>query len=157
MPESVRNFLALRWTAIPQKSADLSRIPPSKLADCLQTLFNVASPRNGSGRLFSEIRTMRGPGSPASLLFRLVIPATAAFVITILAMIAVLFGDDRAPFAQVINRYGNAALVIEFILIIALTLASMTADRIATLRQMRTGKSFRRSSSSDDPSNTTST
>ncbi|MFM8474193.1 MAG: hypothetical protein ACKOEO_00145 [Planctomycetaceae bacterium] len=78
-------------------------------------------------------------------------------MITILAMIAVLFGDDRAPFAQVINRYGNSALVIEFILIIALTLASMTADRIATLRQMRTGKSFRRSSSSDDPSNTTST
>jgi hypothetical protein len=100
---------------------------------------------------------MRGPGSPASLLFRLVIPATAAFVITILAMIAVLFGDDRAPFAQFINRYGNVALVVEFILIIALTLASMTADRIATLRQLRTGNSFRTSSSGDDPSNTTST
>lgn len=100
---------------------------------------------------------MRGPGSPASLLFRLVIPATAAFVITILAMIAVLFGDDRAPFAHVINRYGNVALVVEFILIIALTLASMTADRIATLRQLRTRNSFHTSSSGDDPSNTTST
>lgn len=153
----MRNFLATRLTAVPQKSADLCRILPSKLADCHQTLFNVVSPRNGSGWLNSEICPMRGPGSPASLLFRLVIPATAAFVITILAMIAVLFGDDRAPFAQVINRYGNVALVVEFILIIALTLASMTADRIATLRQLRTGNSFRTSSSGDDPSNTTST
>lgn len=100
---------------------------------------------------------MRGPGSPASLLFRLVIPATAAFVITILAMIAVLFGDDRAPFAQVINRYGNVTLVVEFVLIIGLTLASMTADRIATLRQLRSGNSFGASSNSDDQSHPTST
>lgn len=77
---------------------------------------------------------MRRPGSPASLLFRLIVPATAAFVITILALIATLFGDDRAPLAQFINRHGNWLLAAEFLLIIALALAAMTADRLATLK-----------------------
>lgn len=80
---------------------------------------------------------MRKKGSPASLLFRAIVPATAAFVITILALIATLFGDDRAPLAQFINRYGNSLLVAEFILIVALSLAAMTADRIATLKSLQ--------------------
>ncbi|MEY3176411.1 MAG: hypothetical protein RLZZ436_4325 [Planctomycetota bacterium] len=99
---------------------------------------------------------MRRPGSPASLLFRLIVPATAAFVITILAMIAVLFGDDRAPFARIINQYGNLALVLEFIAVVVLTLAAMTADRLATLRQLRDGRSSEAPATNDKPSNTTS-
>ncbi len=80
---------------------------------------------------------MRKPGSPASLLFRAIVPATAAFVITILALIATLFGDERAPLAQFINQYGNTLLVAEFISIVTLTLAAMTADRLATLKSLR--------------------
>jgi hypothetical protein len=80
---------------------------------------------------------MRKPGSPASLLFRLIIPVTALFIITILALIATLFGDDRAPVAQFINQYGNSLLIIEFLAIVALTLAAMTADRLATLKQLQ--------------------
>lgn len=97
---------------------------------------------------------MRKPGSPASLLFRLIVPAAAAFVITILAMIAMVFGDERAPLAQVINRYGNAALVIEFAVVVVLALAAMTADRLATLRQLRSQSTATRATSGDDASST---
>lgn len=100
---------------------------------------------------------MRRPGSPASLLFRLIIPATAAFVITILALVAVVFGDDRAPLARVINRYGNVALVIEFLMIIVLTLAAMTADRLATLKQLKIDSSADAAAPGDNSSNSTST
>ena len=97
---------------------------------------------------------MRKPGSPASLLFRLIVPAAAAFVITILAMIAMVFGDDRAPLAQVINRYGNVALVIEFVVVVVLALAAMTADRLATLRRLRSNSSSTQGAAGDDVSST---
>jgi hypothetical protein len=75
-------------------------------------------------------------------------------VITILAMIAMVFGDERAPLAQVINRYGNAALVIEFAVVVVLALAAMTADRLATLRQLRSQSTATRAASGDDASST---
>lgn len=83
---------------------------------------------------------MRRPGSPAGLLFRLIIPATALFVITILAVIACVFGDPRAPAAKWLDQYANLLLTIEFGMIIALALAAMTVDRIRTLRTSSTGE-----------------
>lgn len=80
---------------------------------------------------------MRGPGSKPSLLFQLVIPATAVFVITILSLIAVVFSDPRAPVAQWLNRHGNRLLVIEFIVVIILSILAMAVDRIQTLKQIR--------------------
>ncbi len=124
-----------------------SRIPAKP--DLIQTVTP-----NGWGLLFPEASAMRKPGSPASLLFRLIVPAAAAFVITILAMIAMVFGDERAPLAQVINRYGNAALVIEFAVVVVLALAAMTADRLATLRQLRSQSTATRAASGDDASST---
>ena len=80
---------------------------------------------------------MRGPGSKPSLLFQLVIPATAVFVITILSMIAVVFSDPRAPVAQWLNQHGNKLLVGEFVVVIILSILAMAVDRIQTLRQMK--------------------
>jgi hypothetical protein len=80
---------------------------------------------------------MRGPGSKPSLLFQLVIPATAVFVITILSLIAVVFSDPRAPVAQWLNQHGNKLLVGEFVVVIILSILAMTVDRIQTLRQMK--------------------
>lgn len=116
-------------------------------------LIRTVTP-NGWGLPFPEASAMRKPGSPASLLFRLIVPAAAAFVITILAMIAMLFGDERAPLARVINRYGNVVLVIEFVVVVALALAAMTADRLATLRQLRSHGSATRTAAGDDVSST---
>lgn len=80
---------------------------------------------------------MRGPGSKPSLLFQLVVPATAVFVITILSLIAVVFSDPRAPVAQWLNQHGNRLLVGEFVVVIILSILAMTVDRIQTLRQMK--------------------
>jgi hypothetical protein len=152
----VRNFLASTSLAVLQKTASFSGIPSRKLAERPETLFNARSNSEWFGGEFRERSTMRRPGSPASLLFRLIIPATAAFVITILALVAVVFGDERAPLARVINRYGNLALIIEFLLIIVLTLASMTVDRLTTLRQLRTDIARNDASPGDNASNSNS-
>lgn len=80
---------------------------------------------------------MRGPGSKPSLLFQLVIPATAVFVITILSLIAVVFSDPRAPVAQWLNQHGNKLLMVEFVVVIILSILAMAVDRIQTLRQIK--------------------
>ena len=80
---------------------------------------------------------MRGPGSKASLLFQLVVPATAIFIMTTLSMIAVLFSDQRAPLAQWLNQHGNTLLAIEFVAVIVLSFLAMAADRIQTLRRIK--------------------
>jgi len=84
---------------------------------------------------------MRGPGSKPTLLFQLVVPATAVFAVTVLSMIAIVFSDPRAPVAQWLDRHGNRLLAAEFVVVIVLSLLAMTADRIQTLRQMRSLKS----------------
>jgi hypothetical protein len=80
---------------------------------------------------------MRGPGSKPSLLFKLVIPATAIFAITILALIAVLFSDPRAPVAKFLDRHGDTLLLAEFVVVIVLSLLAMTVDRIQILRDQK--------------------
>ena len=80
---------------------------------------------------------MRGPGSKPSLLFQLVIPATAVFVVTILSLIAIVFSDPRAPVAQWLDKNGNRLLIVEFVVVIILSFIAMAVDRIQTLKQMK--------------------
>jgi hypothetical protein len=84
-----------------------------------------------------QAAAMRGPGSKPSLLFQLVVPATAVFAVTVLSMIAIVFSDPRAPVAQWLDRHGNRLLAAEFVVVIVLSLLAMTVDRIQTLRQMK--------------------
>ncbi len=79
---------------------------------------------------------MKGPGSKPGLLFQLVVPATAVFIITILSLIAVLFSDERAPLAQWLNRNGNTLLLAELVAVIALSILAMAVDRWKTLRSL---------------------
>lgn len=80
---------------------------------------------------------MRGPGSPASLLFRLIVPATAIFIVTVMSLIAVVFSDQKAPVAKFLNAYGSMLLVVEFVAVMGLSFLAMTVDRIRTLRELR--------------------
>ena len=80
---------------------------------------------------------MRGPGAPASLLFKLIVPATATFIVTIMSLIAVVFSDQRAPLAKFLNEHGTRLLVVEFVAVLGLSFLAMTADRIRTLRELR--------------------
>ncbi len=77
---------------------------------------------------------MRRPGSPPTFLFRLIIPVTAVFIITIMSMIAVVFSDERAPVARFLNRHGNSLLLAEFIVVIVVTFLAMAYDRWQTLK-----------------------
>ncbi|MFN9720008.1 MAG: hypothetical protein ACK58L_15020 [Planctomycetota bacterium] len=80
---------------------------------------------------------MRGPGSKPSLLFKLVVPSTAVFAMTVLALIAVVFSDPRAPVARFLDRHGNALLLAEFVVVIVLSMLAMTVDRIQTIREQK--------------------
>lgn len=77
---------------------------------------------------------MKRPGSPASLLFRLIVPVCAMFILTVLAMIASVFGDPRAPVARWLDRYGGNILLVEFVATLAICLLAMAVDRIRILR-----------------------
>ena len=97
---------------------------------------------------------MRGPGSKPSFLFKLVIPAASIFAITVLALIAIIFSDPRAPVAQFLDRHGNTLLLAEFVVVISLSLLAMTMDRLETLRAQR--NSPERSSPTDEVNETDS-
>ena len=77
---------------------------------------------------------MKRPGSPASLSFRLVVPVCALFILTVLALIASVFGDPRAPVAQWFDRHAGTLLTVEFIAIMVLALLAMAIDRIRTMK-----------------------
>lgn len=68
------------------------------------------------------------------ILFQLTAITTTAFVITILAMVAMLVGDPVAPITVWFNQQGSVVLIVEVVAIILLGLAAMTADRRETLR-----------------------
>ncbi len=68
------------------------------------------------------------------ILFQLTAFATTAFIITILAMVAMMLGDPMAPIAIWFNQQGMVVMIVEVVAIIILGLAAMTADRRETLR-----------------------
>jgi hypothetical protein len=72
-----------------------------------------------------------------NLFFRLTTFAGAAFVITVLALVATMFGDPQAPPARFLNAHGTTVILWEVAAILVLGLAAMTLDRRQTLRQMR--------------------
>ncbi|MFM9965019.1 MAG: hypothetical protein ACKV2Q_27785 [Planctomycetaceae bacterium] len=74
------------------------------------------------------------PPNRASLLFRLTALAGIAFVITIFALIALVFGDPRSPAAMWFNRNAGALLAVEVAAILVLGFAAMAQDRQQALR-----------------------
>lgn len=75
--------------------------------------------------------------SPTSWLFRLVVPATAVFILTVMALIASVFGDPDAPAAQWLDQNGNELLMWEFIVVMALAVLAMAGDRRRLLQSQR--------------------
>ena len=75
------------------------------------------------------------------LLFQLTAIATMVFVVTILALVAVLLGDPAAPMNVWFNDHGTTVLIIEVVAIVIFGLAAMTADRRETLRALSAAKS----------------
>lgn len=61
---------------------------------------------------------------------------TTIFIITILAMVAMLVGDQNAPANLWFNANGAVVLTIEVVAIGVLGMAAMIADRFETLREL---------------------
>jgi hypothetical protein len=72
----------------------------------------------------------RGPGR----LFQLTAFATTVFVISVLAMVATLFGDPEAPVNVWINRHMATVLLAEIVAIAVFGFAAMAWDQWTTPR-----------------------
>ena len=75
------------------------------------------------------------------VLFSLTAAAATAFVITILAMVAMMLGEPTAPINQWFERNGGTLILVEVAGIVLFGLAAMTADRHETLREQARQKS----------------
>ena len=79
-------------------------------------------------------------------LFLLTAVATTAFVITILAMVAMLLGDPDAPVNIWFNNYGATVMTVEVLAIAAFGFAAMIADSRETALKQQQQKSPPKSS-----------
>ena len=70
-------------------------------------------------------------------LFKLTALVTTVFIITILAMVAMLVGDPEAPVNIWFNRNGATVMTVEVIAIGVFGMSAMIADRNETLREQR--------------------
>lgn len=77
---------------------------------------------------------MRHQPKPASLLFRLTAVAAVVFVVTVLALIAIVIGNSHSPGAVWLNRNAGSLFAVEVAAILGLGFAAMAQDRKQTLR-----------------------
>lgn len=75
------------------------------------------------------------------VLFSLTAAVATAFVITILAMVAMMLGETTAPVNLWFEKHGGTLMLVEVIGIVVFGLAAMTADRRETLREQAKQKS----------------
>lgn len=80
---------------------------------------------------------MRHQPKPASLLFRLTAVAGGVFVVTILALIAIVIGNSQSPGAVWLNRHAGSLFAVEVFAILGLGFAAMAQDRKQTLRDQK--------------------
>lgn len=90
---------------------------------------------------------MRHRPKPASLLFRLTAVAAGLFVVTILALIAVVIGNSPSPGARWLDRNAIPVFAVEVAAILGLGFAAMAQDRRQTLRERRDSDTHTSSSS----------
>lgn len=67
-------------------------------------------------------------------LFRVVVVVSAAFLVTVLMMIAATFSNS-SPIAQWINRYGVQLIGVEVVLVVAFSVLAMKYDRKQSLAE----------------------
>ncbi|MBC7820605.1 MAG: hypothetical protein IAG10_27285 [Planctomycetaceae bacterium] len=75
------------------------------------------------------------PPKRASLLFRLTAIAGIVFVVSILALIAVVIGNSQSPGARWLNRNAGSLFAVEVAAILVLGFAAMAQDRQQALRE----------------------
>jgi hypothetical protein len=69
--------------------------------------------------------------------FPLVAISSVAFIITILALVAAVFGDERAPLAQLFDRYAGRLIGGEVVIILVTGFLALAVDRRQALRSQK--------------------
>lgn len=95
----------------------------------------------------SSIPPPAEPPKRASPLFRATAVAAFAFVVTILALIATVFGNSRSPVAGWLNRNAGVLLAAEVAAILSFGFAAMAQDRKQALRDRNTAEQSKNSES----------
>jgi len=72
--------------------------------------------------------------SDVNIFFRLSALAVAAFIFTILALVAAMFGNPQAPPARLLKAYGGIMIAAEVGVILFTAFVAMAVDRIRSLR-----------------------
>ena len=70
-----------------------------------------------------------------NMFFRLAVAAVVVFVLTILALVAALFGNQQAPAARLLNNHGGVIIAVEVGAALLFAFLAMTVDRVRTLRK----------------------
>jgi len=81
---------------------------------------------------------MPDPARPPNPFFPLAALSAGLFIITILAMLASLFGDPQAPLAQLFDRFAGRLIAGEVVATLAIGFLALLVDRLQTLRAQKT-------------------
>lgn len=73
----------------------------------------------------------------SKFLFQTTAAITVIFIVTIFAMVAMMYGDPQAPVNVLFNAHGAMILTVEVIGIGVAGMSAMIADRCETLREAR--------------------
>jgi hypothetical protein len=85
-------------------------------------------------------RSQPEPARPRNPFFPLAAFASVLFIITILALVAGVFGDPRAPLAQLLDRYAGRLLAGEVAAILITGFLAMFVDRRQAIRAQKSSK-----------------
>jgi len=83
---------------------------------------------------------MPDPAPPRNLFFPLAALSSVVFIVTILALVAGVFGDQRAPLAQLFDRYAGRILAGEVAAILITGFLAMFVDRRESIRTQKSSK-----------------
>lgn len=75
----------------------------------------------------------RGKQNP---FFAMVLCSASIFILTILAMVAALFGDPRAPVAKFLNAHAGRLIGAEVVVTLVVGLCALVVDRLQSRRRM---------------------
>lgn len=76
---------------------------------------------------------MSAPSRRRNPFFALAALSSAVFIITILSLVASVFGDSRAPLARLLDRYAGRLIAAEVVAILITGFLALFVDRRQTL------------------------
>ena len=84
------------------------------------------------------MKRMPDPARSRNPFFPLAVFSAGLFIVTILALLASVFGDPQAPLARLLDRYAGRLIAGEVVATLAIGFLALAVDRLQTLRGQKT-------------------